>query len=69
MRRAPFHRGYVVPGVDSPRAIANAVLFLIGARSIEHVTADGLARQYRLKPKRAECLLIQERARRERTRG
>mgnify|MGYP000445095519 CR=1 FL=1 len=59
-----YHFGYSPPATDSPRAIANAVQFLIGARSIEHVTADGLARQYRLKPKRAECLLVQERQRR-----
>ena len=62
--RPRVHRSYVPPGVDSPRAIAHAVTFLTSARSIEHVTADGLARQYRLKPKRAECLLVQERQRR-----
>lgn len=62
-RRGHFH-GYQPPGVDSARARANATLFLCGAVSVEEVTTETLAHQYRLKPKTAEYLLIRERQRR-----
>ena len=57
MRPPRRHFGYTPPGKDTPRAVANATLFLAGARSLEHVTVDGLARQYRLSMKRAEYML------------
>jgi hypothetical protein len=55
---------YKPPAVDSPRALANATMFLVGTRTLEHLTADKLAHQYRLKPKTAEYLLGREVARR-----
>lgn len=61
--RRQFH-GYSPPGKDSPRAIAQAVMFLTNARSIDHITVDGFARQYRLKPERAQGLLLSEQQRR-----
>jgi hypothetical protein len=57
--RRKFH-SYSPPGTDSPRAKANAVLFLVGARSLDNVTAQSLAHTYRLKPATAEQLLWQE---------
>lgn len=56
MKRHTFH-GHKPPGRDSPRAVAQATLFLTGARSLENVTADGLARQCHLSAKRAEYML------------
>jgi len=43
---------------------ASAIMFLLNARSIEGVTAEGLARQYRLKLGEAEALLVSARERR-----
>lgn len=54
------------PGIDSAKARAGAQLFLSGARSLEHVTAESLARQYRLSPKVAEYMLTIASQRRER---
>lgn len=54
-RRAFY--SYKPPAKDSARAVANATLFLTGARSIEGVTAEDLARRYTLSIKRAEYLL------------
>jgi len=62
--RRGHHFGYAPPGTDSPRAKASAQLFLTGARSLDHVTAEWLARSYHLKPKTAEYLLIIARQRR-----
>lgn len=60
-----YYDRYQLPGVDSDRARANAQLFLTGARSIDHVTVDSLARQYRLSAKTAEYMLTVARQRRE----
>lgn len=56
MRRGR-HFGYTPPGADSARARANAALFLTGARSLDGITAEWLARSYHLKPKTAAYLL------------
>lgn len=45
-------------------ARASAVMFLLNARSIEGVTAEGLARQHNLKLADAEALLGNARRRR-----
>jgi hypothetical protein len=55
---------YTVPGTDSPRAKAQAILFLVSARSLDNVTAQSLAHQFRLKAKTAEELLWLEVTRR-----
>jgi hypothetical protein len=65
MRKA-YRPEYTAPSRDSDRAIAQATLFLCGARSIDGVTAESLARQYRLSPQRAEYLLTLEQNRRAR---
>ena len=65
MRRR-YPQTYKPAGKDSDRAKASATMFLCGARSIDHVTVDSLAADYRLSPKVAELLLIQTRQRRER---
>lgn len=52
------------PAIDGPKARAQAVLFLTGARSLENVTPESLAASYRLSVKRAGELL--ELARRQR---
>lgn len=64
MQQRRYHSEYKPPGIDSPRARAQATSFLVGARSIDHVTVDGLARQCRLKAKTAEYMLGRERQRR-----
>lgn len=55
-----------VPAIDGTKARAGAQLFLSGARSLDHVTAESLARQYHLSPKLAEYMLVIARQRRER---
>lgn len=54
------------PAVDSPKAKAGAQLFLAGAKSLDHVTAESLASQYRLSLKLAEYMLTIANQRRER---
>ena len=54
------------PAVDGQKSRAGAQLFLAGARSLDHITAESLARQYRLSPKIAEYMLTIARQRRER---
>lgn len=54
------------PGIDSPKARAGAQLFLSGARTLDHVTVESLARQYGLSPKIADYMLTIARQRRER---
>jgi Mor family transcriptional regulator len=66
MRPGRFVPEYVPPTKDSDRAIAQATLFLCGARSIDGATVESLARQYRLSEKRAEGLLALEQNRRAR---
>lgn len=56
-----------LPAIDGRRARASAQLFLTGARSLDGVTAEGLARQYQLSRKLAEYMLTIERQRRERS--
>lgn len=56
--------GYVPPAIDSPRARANAVTFLLNCAKIDDLTADWLAHNKRLKLKTAEYLLWQETKRR-----
>lgn len=51
-------------GKDSAAAIQRAVLFLTGARSLDHVTAESLARSCNLSLKRAEYELTIARGRR-----
>ncbi len=51
------HQSYRLPALDSARAVSNATLFLAGARALDGVTAQSLAHQYRLSPKRAEYML------------
>lgn len=63
-RAQRYRPEYKPPGIDSSRAIAQATSFLVGARCIDQVTVDGLARQYRLKAKTAEFMLLRERQRR-----
>lgn len=62
--RPRYRPAYQPPAKDSPRAIAQATMFLCSARSIEGATVESLARQYRLSPKRAEYLLVLEQGRR-----
>jgi len=50
----PAFTAYKPPAIDSAKALANAKTFLCSAVSLKNTTADGLARQYRLSPKRAE---------------
>jgi hypothetical protein len=68
--RRPFRRAgadsYKMPGIDTPRAKASALMFLTNARSIDGVTADRLAHAHRLKPLTAERMLADEQARRSR---
>jgi hypothetical protein len=64
VRPRQFRPEYTAPAKDSARAIAQATLCLCGARSIDGVTIDHLARQYRLSPKRAEYMLMIEQRRR-----
>jgi Mor family transcriptional regulator len=66
MRPRSYRPEYVPPGRDSPRAIAQAQMFLSSARSIDGATVESLARQYRLSEKRAEYLLTIETQRRAR---
>jgi len=68
MRRG-YRSDYTKPGCDSPRAIANATLFLLNARSLDHVTPESLARQCCLSMKRAEYMLMMARQRREAANG
>jgi hypothetical protein len=62
--RQSFRPAYVPPAKDSDRAIAQCTTFLASARSIDDVTVESLARQYRLSIKRAEYLLVVARQRR-----
>lgn len=55
---------YKAPGKDTPRAKAQAVTFLVSARSIDHLTVDGFAHRYHLSAKTAEYLLWREKQRR-----
>jgi hypothetical protein len=64
MQRRGKHYGYKPPGIDSPRARANATLFLCGAATVDEVTAEALAYRCRLRLKTAEAMLSQERQRR-----
>jgi hypothetical protein len=64
MRPRRFFSSYQAPGVDSMRAKANAITFLINARTLEHVTAEEVAHRYRLKPATASTLLASEMMRR-----
>lgn len=52
------------PGKDSARAIAQATLFLVGARSLDAETVESIARRYSLSLKRAEYMLSVQRQRR-----
>ena len=52
------------PAIDGPKARAQAILFLTGARSLDHVTPEGLAASYRLSVKRAAAMLETARAQR-----
>lgn len=63
MMRRHFH-AYAPPGKDSPRAVANAVMFLTSARDIGHISAEGFAHQYRLSLKRADYMLTVAKQRR-----
>lgn len=65
MRPRAHYSDYTPPATDSPRAKAQAVLFLVGARSLDRVTVEWFAHQYRLKPATAADLLA--RAREQRT--
>lgn len=56
---------YTPPGIDSPRARANAILFLTQCVKLDHLTVEFLSRQYRLKPPTAQALLLAETKRRE----
>lgn len=62
-RRAPSTR---LPTKDSDDGLKNATLFLVGARSLDGVTADEIARRYTLSIKRAEYMLTVELNRRAR---
>lgn len=62
--RRAFRQEYRVPGIDSPRAIANARLLLVGAVKLDHLQPDQFARLYRLKPATAARMIEEERARR-----
>lgn len=66
MRPFRYRPSYTMPGVDSPRAKAAAQMLLVGARSIDRLSAEGFARQQRLKVETAELMLRQERQRRAR---
>lgn len=46
-----------LPAIDGAKARAGAQLFLTGARSLDGITAEWLARSYHLKPKTAAYLL------------
>ena len=59
-----FGHEYRRPGVDSPRARADAIWFLTNCGRLAEVTAGELADRYRLKVETAETLLGQERGRR-----
>lgn len=60
---------YVPPAKDSARAVANAALFLAGARSLANETAEGIAYRYRLSTKRADYLLTIARQKRAKAHG
>jgi hypothetical protein len=55
---------YRPPRKDSQRARAQAALFLTGARSIDHLTIETFASQYRLSTATAATMLQAEQARR-----
>jgi hypothetical protein len=55
------------PTLDSQRARAGAQMFLTGARSLDGITAEWLARTYNLEAKTATYMLTIARQRRERT--
>lgn len=55
---------YVVPAIDSPRAVASAQMLLSGAVRVDKFAPDWLARQYHLSAKRADDMLIAEKQRR-----
>ena len=55
---------YVVPAIDSPRAVAGAQLLLSGAVSVDQFTPEWLARQYGLSVDRAGHMLAVEMQRR-----
>ncbi len=52
---------YEMPGIDSPRAIANAQTMLCSAVSVDHWTIEAFARQFQLSAKRADYMLTVER--------
>jgi hypothetical protein len=58
------HYGYTPAPIDSARAKAMAITFLLNARTLEHVTGAEIAHRYRLKVPTAETLLAAERVRR-----
>ncbi|MES2902668.1 MAG: hypothetical protein V4696_00640 [Pseudomonadota bacterium] len=64
MRSRRARPDYSIPGVDSARAVANAALWLAGARTIDGASAETLARQYHLKTETAGRMLEAEQARR-----
>lgn len=64
MRPRHFGHSYKPPGKDSPRALAQATQFLVGARSLDDTTAEWLAHRYSLSLKRAEYLLTVAKQRR-----
>lgn len=64
MRPRRYIPEYTMPAIDSPRARAAATLFLLNARSIEHLTAERFAHQMRLKPATAERMIEAARKRR-----
>lgn len=64
-RAGTRHFGYKPPAKDSPKAVASATLFLLGARSIDDVTPGDLAHRYHLSLKRAEYLILIHKDRRD----
>ncbi|MBB4642351.1 hypothetical protein [Rhizorhapis suberifaciens] len=52
--------------ITAAAAKAQLKMMLTCARSIDHLTVDGLARMYRVRPKEIEIELTAERERRER---
>ena len=55
---------YVVPAIDSPRAVAGAQMLLSGAVSVDKLAPERLAHQYHLSVERAGRMLAVEKQRR-----
>jgi hypothetical protein len=67
-RRAFFNR-YSPPGIDSPRARANAVWLLTNMRSLDGLTIETFAHAQRLKTATAARLIAEEVKRRNNPEG